>query len=180
MHPCIWLNILGGALEIVGFLLVAVELFRTQRREIGLPATLRRLQGFLARARARMRRLFGRARTHTASAELRGNYGIAASARGTVRRGRGKTLEDHVAALEKNFAELDMEVEQHRRELDEAIRGVAGDLKDARAELEKDRERREDDDREFLRASVALQWWGIGLFVTGASVTTVANLTTCP
>jgi hypothetical protein len=76
-------------------------------------------------------------------------------------------LEEHVAALEENFANLDKEVEEHRVELDKAISDLGDELRETRAEFELQRQEREEKEKEFLRASVSLQWWGIGLFVAG-------------
>jgi hypothetical protein len=55
------LTVVGGALEITGFVLVAVELFRTQRREFGTPkavASVLRLKGrFERRVGSLLRRI---------------------------------------------------------------------------------------------------------------------------
>ncbi len=48
-----------------------------------------------------------------------------------------------------------------------------------RDELEEERHRRERDQKEFLRASVVLQWWGIGLFILGALASGAANVISC-
>jgi hypothetical protein len=179
VKPCIWLSILGGVLEITGFLLVAVELFRTQRREFGTPTPIRLFRQARDRVRIRIRRLLGRTKTHLGSGTLTAKVNLTASAKAQLRRGWGKTLEDHVSALEKNLAELDREVEEHRAELDQAIKGVSDDLKAMRVDLEQQWKEREDDQREFLRTSVTLQWWGIGLFVLGTAISAVANVISC-
>lgn len=173
-----WLNIAGVFLEIAGFSLVAYELFRTQRREFGDPKPLKLIKALRARVKRFFRKLFRRPRKVVEmSATLTGTASL--TAKGLVRSGRGKTLEDHVAALEANFARLDQEVDEHRRELDKEIAGVQGELRKTRDELERQREEREQEQREFLRASVSLQWWGIGLFILGVLSSGAANVISC-
>lgn len=111
------------------------------------------------------------------SANLTGTGSLTAKLQ--VRSGRGKTLEDHVAALEANFGCLDQEVDEHRRELDKAITDIRVELRKTREELERRREEREQEQKEILRASVSLQWWGIGLFVLGVLSSGAANLISC-
>jgi hypothetical protein len=95
------------------------------------------------------------------------------------RRGRGKTVEDHVAALEKNFEYLERESEEHRQESNEAVKALRDEVKAMRVELENQQQAREREQKEFLRASVSLQWWGIGLFVSGVLASGAANVISC-
>jgi hypothetical protein len=179
VRTCIALNILGGVLEISGFMLVAYELFRTQRREFGTPKVIKLLLRAKDRVTWFVKKLFRRGKTHEISATLTGESHMSGSMRSQFRVGRGKTLEDHLAALEKNFAELDKEVEQHRFELDKAVKDMADDLRAMRAELEQQRKEREEEEKEFLRASISLQWIGIALFVCGTIASVVGNVISC-
>lgn len=177
---CIWLNVAGVLLEVSGFFLVAYELFRIQRREFGDPKPLRRLNAARTRVRGVFRRLLRRSTQVTdLGAELSGSATLTGTLKAQLRRGRGKTLEDHVAALEENFALLDKEVEEHRVELDKGIADLRYELGEMRAEFERQRQEREEKEKDLLRASVSLQWWGIGLFVTGTIFSGLANVVSC-
>lgn len=81
---CVWLNIGGGFLEIAGFALVAYELFRTQRRELGDPWLLARLKASRDRIVVAVRKVFRRTQVHEMSANLTG----AVKLTGTPLRGR--------------------------------------------------------------------------------------------
>jgi len=176
---CLALNIAGIALEATGFLIVAVELFRTQRRETGNPKIV---QTFIDRGRwvrGKWRRLLGKAKTVEVGTAIESNIAVGDSVRGIVRTGRGKTLEDHLAALEKNFTRLDKEVEEQRTELAKEIDELRTELLGTHREIEDAQKRREEEEREFRRTSHALQWTGIGLFVLGISFSGVANIISC-
>lgn len=179
MVLCVWLNITGGLLEIAGFALVAYELFRTQRRELGDPKPLVLVMRAQERLVAFLRKLLRKPREVTIKAEPATAYAVGGSVKIKIRQDRGQTLEDHVAALESNVAELEKEVETHRRELDEAIAGVSKDLKEMQVALELQRQERKEEDQEILRTSVTLQWWGIGLFVAGVAASVAANVVSC-
>jgi chromosome segregation ATPase len=167
-------------LEISGFFLVAYELFRTQRREFGDPKALRLLNASRARVRGFFRRLLRRPTQVTdLAADLSGSATLTGTLKAQLRRGRGETLEDHVAALEENFALLDKEVEEHRVELDKSIAELREELRETRAEFERQRQEREEEEKDLLRASVSLQWWGIGLFVVGTIFSGIANVVSC-
>jgi hypothetical protein len=175
----VWLNIGGGILEIGGFGIVAYELFRTQRRDLGDPWLLARLKVSKNRVTGVFRRLFRRTESHEISASLTGTIELSGTLKAQRRRGRGQTLEDHVAALEQNFAELEKEVEEHRAELDTAIEGVSSELRETQVALGRQRQEREEEEKELLRASVTLQWWGISLFVAGVVASVAANVISC-
>lgn len=176
---CIWLNVAGALLEISGFSLVAYELFRTQRREFGDPKLVALLKRKRNQFTGFVRRLFGKTKVISVGADLAASYGIEGTAKGQLRRGRGQTLEDHVAALELNFAELDREIEEHRTELDKAIGDVQSELHETKAELERQSQERKEEEQEILRGSVTLQSWGICLFVAGVLANFAANVISC-
>jgi hypothetical protein len=60
----------GALLEIAGFMLVAVELARAQRRELGTAGPFRFLITFTRWARRTYRKLTGKTITHEGSAHL--------------------------------------------------------------------------------------------------------------
>jgi hypothetical protein len=86
------------------------------------------------------------------------------------------TLEKRVWTLESNLAKLEGRVKADREKAASDLERVKKAQSDRLAELERERREREEADREILRASVALQWWGIGLFVSGTIVSVVANV----
>jgi predicted RNase H-like nuclease (RuvC/YqgF family) len=152
---------------VLGFVVVASELARVQRREFGAPKAWRKL-------RAWVRRRFGVsdaaelgatiAGRGTASAELTARYRIEGS------------MEDRVEALAKNLERLDKEVTQERRKLRGEIREVRQKLDELRAQVEREHEQIEEERKEALKSSLAFQWTGTGLFVVGAVLTTIGNV----
>jgi hypothetical protein len=151
----------------IGFALVATELGRIQRHEFGTPR-------FVERLRAQVRRLFWRTKTVEASAH--GVIHSSGSARGVVRTGRGSTLEDHVAALEKNFGRLDEEVAANRVEAERWHRELLEQLTVTRAEINVQKQRDNDDRKGFLRTSLLLQTWGTACFVVGTALGVVGSV----
>jgi predicted RNase H-like nuclease (RuvC/YqgF family) len=151
----------------LGFVVVAWELARVQRREFGAPKAWRKL-------RAWVRRRFGApdaaelgatvAGRGTASAELTARYRIEGS------------MEDRVEALAKNLERLEKEVTQERRKLRGEIREVRQKLDELRAQVERERPQIEEERKEALKSSLAFQWTGTGLFVVGAVLTTIGNV----
>ncbi len=172
-----WLAILGGLLEIVGFVLVAFELFRMQHRELGDPRVVEIAKSGSRRVQIVLRKLFRRTRTHTVGIELGTAYSIEEALKLKVRKVPGDTVELRLSALESNLADLDREVEEHRAELDQAIQSTAKEARERHTTLEQQQKEREAAQKEFLRGSVMLQWWGIRLFVLGAICSTAANIT---
>lgn len=151
--------IAGGALQVVGFVLVAVDLGRTQHREFGVPTWIERLRAFL-------RRLF----RHTKTVEIGAVVATAtstASARGKVRTPPGESHAARLAALEKNFGRLDEEVEENRAAADRWRGELLEQLNVTRAEVNQQREMDDQERKAFLRTSVLLQSWGTGFFVLG-------------
>jgi hypothetical protein len=146
-------------LQILGFVLVAIELGRVQRREFGEPV-------WITRVRSWMRQRFQQAKTvHLGSATL--SIGTRISARGKVRTPPGDSVEERVSALEKNFDRLDEEVDQERIAAAQAHSALLEQLNVTRAELNRQRELDDQERRNFLRTSVLLQAWGTTFFVLG-------------
>ena len=86
------------------------------------------------------------------------------------------TLEKRVWALESELLKLSRQVEANRKQAANDMARARRTQSDRVAELEKDRQRREEAEKKFLWESVALQWWGIRLFVIGAICSAAANL----
>jgi hypothetical protein len=127
MSLYVFLTMLGGALEILGFAIVATELVRTQRRELGTAGPFQFLVVAGQRVRRGIRRLLGKTEAHEGSAHLSGKATI--TGRGSARAGtQSKKVVDRLRVLEENFIRLDNEVTQHRRELDEKIDKASGHL----------------------------------------------------
>lgn len=156
-------------LQILGFVLVAIELGRVQRLEFGEPV-------WVTRVRGRIRRLLGRTRTvDLGSATITASTNM--SARGKVRTPPGHSVEDRVSALEKNFDRLDEEVDQERIAATQARDMLLEQLTVTRAEVNQQREFDERTRKAFLRTSVLLQAWGTVFFVLGTILGIVGGLT---
>jgi hypothetical protein len=170
---CVGLTIAGGVFEILGFALVAYELYRIQRREFGEPEFLKRLQ-------ARLRKILRRSKDVTVeSGAAVMTATVGGRAQGQVRRGPGSTLESRIDALEKNLQHLEAEIDQQNATFGGDIAELSKRLRETQVELAQERERSEEGRRAALRISVALQAWGTGLFVLGAILSILGNTITC-
>lgn len=175
LEPSEWLAIVGGGLEIIGFALVAVELVRAQRRELGTAGPFQFLVTGGRWVKNRVRGLFGRTQAHEASAFGSGTSkatGRAKSRSGT----ESKDFGERLRVLEENLAALDKEVDLNRRELGKKIEEEAGLLRSDIADLRSDIAAKEAKEKEAFRTSAVLQWWGIGIFVVGAMCSAAANV----
>jgi hypothetical protein len=166
---CVVLIVLGVLFEVTGLGLVAWQLWRVQRREFGMPA-------WVVKARARLQRLLRRRAPAVVLGPSTLEHDRAIG--GVVVMGRkppGETVESRLDALEENFAALDR-VTQARFERQEKEQGdLRRIVTETRAELERQQEERENEQREQLHESMTLQWWGTGLFFVGAVLAGVAN-----
>lgn len=175
MSIYVFLTILGGALEILGFAIVATELVRTQRRELGTAGPFQFLVIAGQRVRHGIRRLLGRTETHEGSAHLSGKATI--TGRGSARVGtQSKEVIDRLRVLEENFIQLDNELTQHRRELDEKIDKTSGHLEAQIVALRASLDQKEQEEKEAFATSASLQWAGIGVFILGVIASVTANL----
>jgi HAMP domain-containing protein len=152
-------QVAGGVLQILGFVLVAIELGRVQRREFGEPVWMTRLRGRIRRLLRQTKTVHLGSATATASANM--------SARAKIRTRPGQSVEDRVSALEKNFGRLDEEVDEERIAATQAYDLVLEQLTVTRAEVNQRRELDERTRKAFLRTSVLLQAWGTAFFVIG-------------
>jgi hypothetical protein len=160
-------QVAGGVLQILGFVLVAIELGRVQRREFGEPV-------WVTRIRARLRRLLGRTKTVHLSATITASTNL--SARAKVRTPPGSSVEERVSALEKNFGRLDDEVDHERVAAAEAYSRLLEQLTVTRAEVNQQRELDERARKAFLQTSVLLQAWGTTFFVVGTVLGIIGTL----
>lgn len=169
------LTVLGGTLEILGFAIVATELVRAQRRELGTAGPFQFLVVAGQRLRRGIRRLLGKTEVHEGSAHLNGKATI--TARGSARSDtQSKEVADRLRVLEENFARLDEEVDQHRQELDEKIDKTSGHLEAQIVALRASLEQKEQEENEAFATSASLQWAGIGVFILGVIASVTANL----
>lgn len=172
------LAVVGALLEIAGFMLVAVELTRAQRRELGTAGPFQFLVTFTHWARRTYRKLTGKTITHEGSAHLSGTLKV--SGRGSARlETQSEDPAERLRVLEENFRQLDAELAQHREELDAKIHKVSDGQRKALMTLEAKLQAEADAAREVFETSALLQWWGIGLFILGAAASAASNIVSC-
>jgi hypothetical protein len=179
MDSCVWLNLLGGLLEIAGFTLVAVELLRLERRELGTAGPFQFLVDSVGWVRRKVRRLLRREEVHEAKrVDLSGTAHATSSASARLSTGR-PTLEDRVRVLEENFKQLAAEVRQHRLDLDQKIDRATARQEAALGQLREKIQEEKEREKQELKASLSLQWYGIFLFISGVAITVAANVFSC-
>jgi hypothetical protein len=81
-------------------------------------------------------------------------------------------VEHRLAALEANVETLRDHADERNAEVGQRITQQSLRVDELRADVDRQQAER----REHLRASVALQWWGTGLFVIGAILGGLANV----
>jgi hypothetical protein len=170
-----WLGIVGGVLEITGFGLVAVELVRAQRRELGTAGPFQFLLTLGSRLSKRLRRLFGRDVTIRVPLGVAEEVNIAERLKLRLTT-QSEDLAQRVKVLESNFKRLEEEWELDRQSLEGQITHEAERREKALNALRADIDSRRDEDREAFAGSARLQWLGIGLFVLGAIASAMANV----
>lgn len=159
-------------------MLVAVELVRTQRRELGTAGPFQFLLTFTRWVRRSYRKLAGTRITHEGSAHLSGT--LEASGRGSARLEiQSEDPAERLRALEENFRQLDAELARHREELDDKIDKASDEQRKALMTLEAKLQAEADAAKEVFETSTLLQWWGIGLFVLGAVASAASNVVSC-
>lgn len=178
MEGCAGLIIAGGALQLFGFVLVAWELWRVQRREWGTPQSLIRVQASLRRLRELPRRVFRRSHeTHVGSGRASGGGSISASGRAWLNiPGEGATVEQRLEVIEFNLVRLEREVSDHGRRIRVQRADLRSGLDGLRQHVEQQHTEREADRREFLRGSIVLQVVGTGCFVVGTVLGVIGSV----
>jgi hypothetical protein len=165
------LGIVGGVLEIIGFALVATELVRAQRRELGHAGPFQ----FLLNTWSRMKGLFGEPEGATIQAPSADALAVGDRVSLNVST-QSEDLADRVRVLETNLRRLTTEVAEHREELDDRIGNESAKLEDRIVQLQSNIDARTEKDKLAFADSAKLQWWGIGLFVVGAAFSAAANV----
>jgi len=167
---CLSLTVLGGSAEVLGLVLVALELTLVQRREFPGRGPLARLLRWLQRLRARL----GRQKAATGSANVSGSASMSAS--GSLRvetapqtpEGRLERLEQRHTELEQRMAGVAEEVsrrdDEHRQQLADQREEFGGRID----QVERER-------LEQLELSLRLQWPGTLLFVAGVVLSVAGN-----
>lgn len=168
------LIIAGGALQLLGFVLVAWELWRVQRREFGTPESFARIRAWFRQLTRRVLRR--RPETHLASASVSGGGTITASGRAWRNAPDDATIEQRVEVIEMNLLGLNREVSEQRRKHGGQIQQLRSGLDEVRGRVQQEQEQREADRRAFLRVSIALQTAGTGFFVVGTVLGVVGSL----
>jgi hypothetical protein len=166
---------LGAALEIFGFMLVAVELVRTQRRELGTAGPFQFLVTFTRWTRQVYRKLTGRTITHEGAVELSGTLSVTGRASARLETQSNDPAE-RLHVLEENFRQLEAELTQHRDELEAKVDKSSNEQREALMALEAKLQAEADTAKKTFEASASLQWWGIGLFVLGAIASAASNI----
>jgi hypothetical protein len=154
--------------EVAGLFLVALQLWRVQRRELGMPAWWLDLRG-------RLLRITGRSQTQVVEAGGAIAGGGRLTARAEVRRGPGETVDSRLAALEANFAALEQETRDRFHQQAQRQDRLQVMIGEAQAELQRQQDEREGERRERLRESTTTQWKGTALFFVGAVLAGIAN-----
>jgi hypothetical protein len=163
----------GGALEVTGFVLIALELERLERVELGRPGRLTILQ-------KRLRRLL-RLRGKDIVVKV-GSGKIAAGgslhARGKVTHAPAVLLEDKVRRLERVVDGLAHDIEQVENAIDTHRASVTAQMKDLqRKHADLDRERREERRRAAER-EISVQARATACFVIGTAMSVFGGLLT--
>jgi len=156
---CVVLIVASVLFEVGGLFLVALHLWRVQRRELGMPAWWLDL--------GRLVKVTRQAEAESVSIEAAGELAGETSAV----RGAGESADSRVDALEANLAALEQEV-QTRAQQQDRMQAV---IEEAQAELQRHLDESEDHQRERLRESTTTQWEGTALFFVGAVLAGIAN-----
>ena len=166
------MTIVGGALELIGFALVVVQLARVQRQEFGWPHFIVRSWGW---SRAKLRWLLRRpGRVHGVAASLLGELSV--SGRVSVRKGMGPQTFDRFAAIEFNLQQIDSELTARIREVDESLGKLRDELSATRNAIEQQEREREEARKSELRSSLAWEAWGVVFFLCGTVLSVMGSL----
>jgi TolA-binding protein len=158
---CVVLIVASVLFEVSGLFLVALHLWRVQRRELGMPAWWLDL--------GRVLKVTRQAEAESVSIEAGGE--VATAGEVSAVRGAGESVDSRVDALKANLAALEQEV-QTRAQQQDRMQAV---IEEAQAELQRHLDESEDHQRERLRESTTTQWEGTALFFVGAVLAGIAN-----
>jgi len=166
---CGFLNWASVALEVFGLVLVAWQLTRIQRRELGTPSWVLR---FLAWWPPWKRSRSVEIAVPAATARAEGSPV-------TLRWGEAPddTLDSRVDVLERQVAALDRAAVERDAAVNQRVSAMSTRVDQLRADVDREMARRDEEHREQLREDVTLQWVGTGLFFLGAVLNGVFNST---
>lgn len=167
---CLSLTVLGGGAEILGLVLVALELTLVQRREFPGRGPLARLLRWLQRLRARL----GRQKAATQSVSVSGVANASASGWARVETAPQK-LEGRVERLELRQTELEQRMAGVGEEISRRANELQQRLADQREELGGRIDQLEEERLEGLEQSLRLQWPGTLLFIAGVVLSVAGN-----
>ena len=156
MPWCVVLTVASVLFEVGGLFLVALHLWRLQRRELGMPTWWVDL--------GRLLKVTRQAEAESVAIEAAGEVGSAVG-------GAGESVDSRVDALTANLAALEQEM-QTRAQQQDRMQAV---IEEAQAELQRHLDESEGHQRERLRESTTTQWEGTALFFVGAVLAGVAN-----
>jgi hypothetical protein len=169
---CLGFTIAGGALEVVGFGLVAAEITRMQWREFGTPQALVSLEGKVRRILRRPLPDLHDEGTLVTRARLEGKgwreYATEPE--------DFESLREHVAQI---AADLRGEIRDEatlREQTDERIRQRVVTLE---GDVARQRQATEQARKAEMRRHIAVQGWGTALFILGATFAVLGNAVSC-
>ena len=166
------MTITGGALELIGFALVVVQLARVQRQLFGWPRFIVRSSGWASRA---VRRLLRRPRiVHVVSADFAGEVDVAG--RLSIRKGMGPRTFDRFAAIEFNLEQIEKDLQESMRQADRNLNELRDEFTRSRDAIEQRERQREEDRKVELRSSLAWEAWGVVFFLCGTVLSVMGSL----
>lgn len=167
---CLSLTVLGGIAEVLGLVLIALELTLVQRREFPGRGPLARLLRWLQRLRARL----GRQKAAMGIASISGGGSVSASGSARVETAP-QTLEGRVERLERQHTELEQRMTGLAEEVARRANELQQKLAEQREELGGRIDQLEQERLQHLEQSLRLQWPGILLFVVGVVLSVAGN-----
>lgn len=171
---CLSLTLVGGGAEVLGLLLVALELALSQRKEFPGRGPLAALLRFLQRLRLRL----GRQSTPVdLSATVSGGGSLTATASLTVET-PPQGLEERIERLEERHTKLEQRLAAMTEDFSQRVASLGQQLADQGEALGGRVDRLEAQRREQLEQSLRLQWPGTFLFVAGVVLSVGGNALT--
>jgi hypothetical protein len=166
------MTIVGGGMEMIGFGLIVLQLVRAQRQEFGWPQLILRSRDRIV---ATVRRLLRRPRLVSIHAvDAAASFDMAGSL--SVRKGMGQTAPDRFAAIEFNLLEIEKELRERIKELDQGITKVRDELNTTRSAIEQ-REREQEQERKAeLRSSIKFEALGVVFFLSGTVLSVIGSV----
>jgi len=166
------MTVVGGALELIGFALVVIQLARVQRQEFGWPRFIVRSWGW---TRGTIRRLLRRPRiVHAMAVDMAGTSDVAG--RLSIRKGMGPQAFDRFAAIEFNLEQIENELRERIGEVDASVGKLRDELTTTRSAIEQQEREREEERKAELQSSLAWESWGVVFFLCGTVLSVMGSL----